>query len=78
MNLTNNFLVSLPTANSGQFNRSVILLTEHTGDGASGWMVNKQLDDKISVRLRKGMGLQRDIPLYYGGPVEVNNAVVTQ
>jgi|TARA_B110000908_G_C10129467_1_gene391499 putative transcriptional regulator len=76
MNLTNNFLVSLPTANSGQFNRSVILLTEHTGDGASGWMVNKQLDDKISVRLRKGMGLQRDIPLYYGGPVEVNNAVV--
>jgi putative transcriptional regulator len=76
MNLSNNFLVSLPTLTSSQFNQSVVLLSEHTGDGASGWIINKQLDDKVAIRLRKGMNLNRDVPLYYGGPVEVNNAAV--
>lgn len=76
MNLTGNFLISIPSINTGTFNRSVVLLNEHTGDGATGWIVNKQLDDKISQRLRKGMSLTRDIPLYFGGPVDVNNAAV--
>jgi len=76
MNLAGEFLVSLPTINTGSFNRSIVLMKEHTGDGAFGWIVNKQLDDKISQRLRKGMHLTRDIPLYFGGPVDVNNAVV--
>jgi len=76
MNLTGDFLISIPSANVGTFNRSVVLMSEHTGNGAQGWIVNKQLDDKVSQRLRKGMSLTRDIPLYFGGPVDVNNAVV--
>lgn len=76
MNLSGDFLISIPAVNTGTFNRSVVLMNKHTGDGASGWIVNKQLDDKITQRLRKGMNLTRDIPLYFGGPVDVNNAVV--
>lgn len=76
MNTAGDFLVSIPSLNTGTFNRSVVLMSEHTGDGAHGWIVNKQLDDKITQRLRRGMNLHRDIPLYFGGPVDVNNAVV--
>ena len=76
MQLEDNFLVSLPTLTGGAFSESVIYIKSHTGDGASGWIVNKQLDDKIAQRLRRGMGLTKDLPLYYGGPIDVNNACV--
>ena len=48
MNLTGDFLISIPSINTGSFNRSVVLMSDHTGDGAHGWIVNKQLDDKIA------------------------------
>lgn len=77
MNLTHKFLVSLPTITGGTFNKSVIYIDNHTGDGASGWIINKQLsDDSVTQRLRKGMRLAVDIPIFYGGPVDANQAVV--
>lgn len=77
MNLSNNFLVSLPTLNSGSFRHSLVYVDKHNGDGAAGWIVNRQLtDDHVVQRLRRGMGLTVDIPIYFGGPVESNNAVV--
>jgi putative transcriptional regulator len=77
MNLTNKFLASLPTITGGTFYKSVIYVEKHTGDGATGWIINKQLaDDTVSQRLRKGMRLVVDIPIYYGGPVDANTAVV--
>lgn len=77
MNLTHKFLVSLPTLTAGQFNKSVVYVEHHNGDGAHGWIINKQLtNDNIVQRLRRGMRLQVDVPLYYGGPVDANNAVV--
>lgn len=77
MNFTNNFLVSLPTlGNSNTFNKSLIYLDTHTGDGAHGWIVNKQLEHDVAGRLRRGMKLNKNIPIYYGGPVDVNSGVV--
>jgi len=65
MNLTHKFLVSLPTITGGTFNKSVIYIDNHTGDGASGWIINKQLsDDSVTHRLRKGMRLAVDIPIF--------------
>lgn len=76
MNFKNNFLVSLPTLNNNSFNKSLIYLDSHTGDGAHGWIVNKQLEDDVASKLRRGMKLNRNIPIYYGGPVDINSAVV--
>ena len=76
MDLTNSFLVSMPTLRDFSFNKTVIYMNEHQLGGASGWVVNRQLDSDVSERLRKGMGLQKNVPLFYGGPVDVNSAYV--
>ena len=77
MNLKNNLLVSLPNLTPGTaFHKSVVYINTHHGDGASGWVVNKQLEDEVDAKLRRGMKLTKDIPIYYGGPVNVNSAVI--
>lgn len=77
MNFTNNFLVSLPSlGNNTAFSKSLIFIDSHTGDGAHGWIVNKQLEADVANRLRRGMKLNKNIPIYYGGPVDVNSGVV--
>ena len=76
MDLSNRFLISMPTLRDLSFNKTVIYMNEFSMNGASGWGVNRQLDQQVSERLRKGMNLQKNVPLYYGGPVEVNHAYV--
>ena len=76
MNLSNKFLISMPTLRDISFNKTVIYMNEHSLNGASGWVINRQLDSTISERLRKGMQLNKSVPLYYGGPVDVTHAYV--
>lgn len=76
MSYKNNLLVSLPSIVDRSFNKSVIYLHNHTGDGASGWIINNQLDDSIAANLRKGMKLNVTVPIYYGGPVNLTQAFV--
>ena len=76
MNMKKQFLCSLPTLGDSNFNQSVIYVENHDGDGAKGRIINKKLDNRVSVRLRKSiqLGIQADI--YYGGPVETNQCYV--
>ena len=76
MSYKNNLLVSLPSVVDNSFNKSVIYVNNHTGDGASGWIINKQLDDNIAANLRKGMKLNVNVPIYHGGPVNITQAFV--
>ena len=76
MDLSNTFLVSMPTLRDSSFSKSVIYLNEFSDKGANGWILNKQLDDHISVKLRKGMGLQKPVPIFYGGPVDISSGVI--
>ena len=76
MSNKNQFLVSLPNITSGSFHKSVVYLQTHNGDGANGWIVNKQLDKSTASKLRLGMKLNINTPIYYGGPVDVTNAYV--
>lgn len=76
MSYTNNLLISLPSVVDNSFNKSVIYVNSHTGDGASGWIINKPLDETVAAKLRTGMRLTSKLPVHYGGPVEINNAYV--
>lgn len=76
MSYTNNLLISLPSIIDNSFNKSVIYVNSHTGDGASGWIINKPLDETIAAKLRTGMRLTGKLPVYYGGPVDINSAYV--
>lgn len=76
MNMKQQFLCSLPGLGDTNFNQSVLYVDNHDGDGAKGWIINKVLDNRVAVRLRKSiqLGIQADI--YYGGPVETNQCYV--
>lgn len=65
----------MPSLTDPRFEHAVVMLCAHTGEGAMGLIVNKQvpelkLDDLLEqLEIAKGAG-SRDRPVYYGGPVE--------
>jgi putative transcriptional regulator len=64
-------LVAEPTIfNVMSFNRSVILLTEHTKDGSVGFILNKPLSYSINDLISE---IDANFMVYNGGPVEQNN-----
>ncbi|WP_299691476.1 YqgE/AlgH family protein [uncultured Tateyamaria sp.] len=81
MNLTGTLLVAMPAMGDPRFDRSVILLCAHSGDGAMGLIVNKpapqmvlgdlldQLDISCATKLRQKK-------VHFGGPVEVQRGFV--
>lgn len=60
-------LISTPDISSDIFSRSVILMIEHTAEGAFGLILNKK-NTKMSARLLSIFGFPVDV--YEGGPVE--------
>jgi putative transcriptional regulator len=64
-------LVAEPTIlNDMSFNRSVILLTEHTKDGSVGFILNKPLSYSINDLIPE---IDASFMVYNGGPVEQDN-----
>tara|TARA_R110000772_G_scaffold9921_6_gene32192 strand:- start:9828 stop:10379 length:552 start_codon:yes stop_codon:yes gene_type:complete len=77
MDLKDHFLISLPRQTSHQFSKSVVYIADHDDvTGSNGWIVNKQIEDGIAQNLRTSMGLTKHLPLYFGGPVNTNSAVI--
>ncbi len=54
------------------FNRSVILLADHSEAGSVGFILNKPLDYRLSD-IVNGAVDSLDIPIYNGGPVDQDN-----
>lgn len=63
-------LIASPFLNDPYFSQTVILLTEHNGEGSVGFILNKKL--QISLQELVSGFLFFDAPIYYGGPVEEN------
>jgi len=59
-------LVSVPFFNDTFFNRSVVLLTDHTDDHSAGLILNHQLPYKVEQLVDD---LHVDAPMFLGGPV---------
>lgn len=74
MNCTNKFLVALPSIRDQIFKKTVIYINDHNQQGASGFIANKPLGESMSKSVLKKLGIERDAPVFYGGPVEINNA----
>ncbi|WP_139959154.1 YqgE/AlgH family protein [Flavicella sediminum] len=56
--------------NDSSFNRSVILLTEHTNDSSIGFIMNKPLNYTVNDLLPN---IQCNFKVHQGGPVEQDN-----
>ena len=76
MNLTNHFLLALPTLHQDYFAASLTYICEHSSDGAMGIVVNRPCDISILELLNQlNLNPQRhwvDYPVIAGGPVSTD------
>lgn len=73
--LSGQLLVATPVIDSGCFQKSVIYIFNHSAEGAMGLIINQPLELVNYTALLEGMDLPKDaanreIPIYFGGPVE--------
>ncbi|MBN8544462.1 MAG: YqgE/AlgH family protein [Alphaproteobacteria bacterium] len=79
--LAGQLLVATPLIDSGPFQRSVVFVFAHGADGAMGVIVNQPLELVHFSSLIEGFKLpegaeNKEIPVYYGGPVERSRGFV--
>ncbi len=81
VNLTDNFLIAMPTLEDPYFSNALVYICEHTENGALGIIVNRPIDmnlaglfDKIDIKLEnEKLG---ELPVYFGGPVQLDRGFV--
>ena len=64
-------LISEPFLQDSYFQRSVVLLVEHTREGSMGFVLNKKTDLFVNTFFSGLEGIPQ-IPIYIGGPVSSN------
>ena len=81
MNLTGQFLISMPSQDDQRFEKTVIYMCAHSKEGAMGIIINKKIDYDLYPDLLEQLGIDKpliDKSLYirYGGPVESGRGFV--
>jgi putative transcriptional regulator len=70
--LSGMFLIAVPGLRDPNFEHTVVLICDHTQDGAFGLVINRVLLSSF-IPLKGGLDIQScviDLPVYYGGPVK--------
>ena len=80
MNLTNHFLIAMPSMDTGLFAHSITYICEHNEQGAMGLVINRPMDltlqelfDQLSVLPAPAHG---EAPVYGGGPVQTERGFI--
>lgn len=81
VNLTDNFLIAMPSLEDPYFANALVYVCEHNENGALGIIVNRPIDldlaglfEKIDIKLEQ-QGLAK-LPVYFGGPVQLDRGFV--
>jgi putative transcriptional regulator len=81
VNLTDHFLIAMPTMGDPYFAHSLVYICEHNEQGALGIVVNKPLDmtlaelfEKVDIPLQTAA--YSKLPVYFGGPVQTDRGFV--
>ena len=79
--LTAKLLIAMPGMGDPRFAGSVVFLCSHSEQGAMGLIVNKRMDEVTFSELLEqleiaGPDTVRDVPVCYGGPVELRRGFV--
>jgi len=81
VNLTNHFLIAMPSMADPYFARTLTLLCEHNDQGALGLVVNRPIDMTLAALFER-LNLAADArplaetPVYFGGPVQTDRGFV--
>ncbi|MCV2863911.1 YqgE/AlgH family protein [Defluviimonas sp. WL0075] len=81
MNLSGKMLIAMPGMGDPRFDRSVVFMCAHSGEGAMGLIVNKPATDLRFADLLRQLHIpttprSRDIRVHFGGPVENSRGFV--
>ncbi len=81
INLTNHFLIAMPSLSDELFARSVVFMCEHSERGALGLVINKPSDILLPRLFEKvDLPMGRDdlalLPVFQGGPVQTERGFV--
>jgi len=79
--LTNQFLIAMPSLADPNFSKTVTLLCDHNEEGAMGLVINRPLDLDIDVlfdylNIKDARKSDHYIPIYQGGPVQTERGFV--
>src|SRR2546430_13887441 len=81
VNLTNHFLIAMPSMVDPYFARTLTFICEHNDQGALGVVVNRPIEmtlgallDRLSLRLPSQILVNE--PVYFGGPVQPHRGFV--
>jgi putative transcriptional regulator len=81
LNLTDNFLIAMPTLEDPYFANTLVYICEHNDNGALGIIVNRPIDmnlaglfEKIDIKLDAEKFA--NVPVYFGGPVQLDRGFV--
>jgi len=81
VNLTDNFLIAMPTLEDPYFSNALVYICEHNENGALGIIVNRPIDmdlaglfEKIDIKLSADSLAK--LPVYFGGPVQLDRGFV--
>jgi putative transcriptional regulator len=69
--LAGNFLIASPGLDDPNFSRAVVLMCDHTEEGAFGLVINRVIMPSF-LPLMENLKMQKnsvDMPVYFGGPV---------
>jgi len=81
VNLTDHFLIAMPSLTDPYFAGALVYVCEHTENGAMGLIVNRPIDMTLSVLYEKiDLPLEipelANLPVYFGGPVMIDRGFV--
>lgn len=81
MNLSNHFLIAMPSMHDPVFGGAVVYLCEHNDRGALGMVINKPTDLKMDgllarLNLKPEIDALAEKPVMFGGPVQEDRGFV--
>lgn len=81
VNLTDNFLIAMPTMSDPYFGGALVYVCQHTSEGAMGVIVNRPIDMNLGTFFnRVDLPLEQadlaEQPIYFGGPVQLDRGFV--
>jgi putative transcriptional regulator len=81
VDLTNHFLIAMPSMADPYFSRTLTYICEHNDQGALGLVVNRPIDMTLAALFERlslagdARGLA-EMPVYFGGPVQTDRGFV--
>lgn len=80
-NLTNQFLIAMPSLDDPNFQQTVTYLCDHNDEGAMGLVINRPMDLEFAellsfLKIDDSRSRHPYIPIYQGGPVQTERGFV--